>query len=307
MNSTHTTERPAHAALQSRPIPAVPVEQWQQLSAQAHNAGLPLVIRGLFSEQAARWSPERLATEFGQQQVGVVVDLPAHGVPYRERSQDYQRLMKLTDFVPLLHSGKSCYLNQAPLRDYPALERELDVPGLALGRVFALNLWVGSKTRSGLHFDNADNLFGQIYGKKRALLVGPAHSRYLYPFADNPSKSRIDLEAPDLARYPKCSRAEIWECALEPGDALYMPRGWWHHIASEDVSISVNCWHGDSLSELEYIRLSLAGGLRVVGRAVYDFFWHGVMRRPYRYRLFSPEPPGIKAYNRIKPQRARSW
>lgn len=290
--------------LSTRPIPIVSIDQWHSLSGEAHTARLPLVIPGIFTGSAARWSPQRLATEFGQRRVDVVVGLPPHGVPYRERGKDYQQSMPLADFIPLLYGDKPCYLNQAPLHDYPQLAEELELSRLALGKIYALNLWLGAKTRSGLHFDNADNLFGQMHGKKRVLMVSPAHSRYLYPFADNPSKSQVDLEAPDLERHPKCSRAEIWACELQPGDALFMPRGWWHHIASDEVSISFNCWHGDSLSELEYMQLFFAGGLRVAGRAVYDFFWHGLLGRPYQYRLFSPEPPGIRAYKRLKPQRS---
>ena len=283
----------------TRPIPTVNTEKWRQISATAHACRLPLVIPGLFQKQSQLWSPERLATQWSNKEVVIADDLPVHGVPYREQAKNYQRRIKLSDFVSLLSTGRSCYLNQAPLRDYPQLLEELDVKNLFLTSKFALNLWVGSKTRSGLHFDNADNLFGQIYGKKRATLISPEYSKFLYPFPDSPSKSQVDLDALDLKRYPRCKNIEMWTCELNPGDGLYMPRGWWHHICSEDVSISINCWHGESLSDVEYLRLIFSGGPRIIMRAVYDFVWHGVFKRPFRHRLFSAPPPGVRAYEKL--------
>ena len=284
----------------SRPIPEVNSERWVDVSEQARSASVPVVIRGLFSAESGLWSPERLAAECGDREVGIAVDLPLRGVPYQEDTTQHHKRMRLSDFFSLLKSGQPCYLNQAPLKDFPALERELNLKELRLGRVFSVNLWVGSKTRSGLHYDNADNLFGQIYGEKRAVLVSPDHSKSLYPFHDNPSKSQVDVDAPDLKRYPKYARVKVWTCELRAGDALYIPRGWWHHLSTQDVSISINCWHGDMLSAPEKMRMFLAGGLGVVWRTGYDFFWHGVVGRPYPPRLFSPLPPGVTAYNRVK-------
>lgn len=291
-----TTKQQFH----SRQIPSVLPQQWKELAEEARSTFCPIVVSNLFEKVSMSWSPQQLATQFGNKEVSVVVDLPKHGVPYKERSKDYQRRMRLSDFISILSNGRSCYLNQVPLVEYPNLYSELDVKSLSLGRIFAVNLWVGSKTHSGLHFDRADNLFGQVYGVKRALLVSPTYTTDLYQFADNPSKSQIDLEEPDFNTYPKSKRIQVWSCTLTPGDGLYIPRGWWHHIYSEDISISVNCWHGDSLSEADYAKRFFAGGPRVVARAAYDFVWHGLMRRPYHHRLFSPPPPGLNAYERLK-------
>ena len=288
------------SAFSRRPIPCVSIDKWKVISNDARESLLPLIIPGLFSAQALTWSPQRLVSEWGEREINVVVDLPESGVPYAARSKDFQRKMKLAEFISLLQGDKPCYLNQASIRDYPDLNAEIDIPSLSLGRIYALNLWVGNKTRSGLHFDNADNLFGQFYGRKRASLVSPESSKSLYPFLDCPSKSQVNLDTPDFKRHPNSKKIEVWEYELSPGDALYIPRGWWHHICSEGISMSINCWHGSTLSDLEYIRLIFAAGFPVVYRAVYDFIWHGLLARPYQYRLFSPPPPGLRAYQRLK-------
>ena len=275
-------------------------EKWADISERARSAAIPLVVRGFLARQSKVWSPERLVAQWSSQKVDVTVALPSHGVPYREQLHRHQKTMKLAEFVELMQTGQSCYLTQVPLSNFPELDHDLNAKELGLGRVFARNFWFGNNTRSGLHFDNADNLFGQLYGEKRALLISPKYSKLLYPFADNPSKSQVDLDCPNFKRHPKSARAEVWSCELAAGDALYIPRGWWHHISTKEVSISINFWHGDALSTLERTRMFLAGGLRVVWRATYDFFWHGVFGRPYSVRLFSPIPPGVQAYNRFK-------
>ncbi len=35
-----------------------------------------------------------------------------------------------------------------------------------------------------------------------------------------------------------------WVVVLEPGDALYVPRHWWHFVASisEDITVTLNTW-----------------------------------------------------------------
>jgi hypothetical protein len=57
----------------------------------------------------------------------------------------------------------------------------------------------------------------------------------------------VDLEAPDFARFPRFAKAlETAQAAeLGPGDALLMPRHWWHHVTSRDpYNAMVNYWWG---------------------------------------------------------------
>jgi ribosomal protein L16 Arg81 hydroxylase len=56
--------------------------------------------------------------------------------------------------------------------------------------------------------------------------------------------SQVDAEMPDLEEFPAFSQATRFECELGPGDALYIPPGWWHHVRSLSVSFSVSHWFG---------------------------------------------------------------
>ena len=66
---------------------------------------------------------------------------------------------------------------------------------------------------------------------------------YPYPLESSASHvSYIDLEQPDFARYPRFREACALAGVIEPGELLYLPAYWWHHVRSLQVSISVNFW-----------------------------------------------------------------
>jgi ribosomal protein L16 Arg81 hydroxylase len=50
----------------------------------------------------------------------------------------------------------------------------------------------------------------------------------------------IDADKPDLRRFPEWSDARVIDVVVEPGEALFIPVGWWHHVRSLDVSISLS-------------------------------------------------------------------
>jgi ribosomal protein L16 Arg81 hydroxylase len=49
----------------------------------------------------------------------------------------------------------------------------------------------------------------------------------------------VDCEKPDLAAHPKFTDVVQKRVDLQPGDALFLPGGWWHHVRALDVSISL--------------------------------------------------------------------
>jgi len=287
-------------------IESATLEHWRKIGERAHAERTPVVLPGLLQEILSEsWSPDFFASLYPDIKVTVAIKLPQGGVPYTEFAEPYFREMEMREFIELLASGTPCYLSQAPLHKFPGLLKQVRPSALNLSSVKAVNVWIGGATRSGLHFDSEDNMFGQIYGRKRVYLIAPRFSRFLYQFPDVPSKSRIDPEHPDLGRFPKFANCEVTKCNLEPGDLLFIPRGWWHFVAADDVSVSVNCWHGNSLTRFEFTKLCLAAGPKVVLLGVRDFVWHGVLRRNYKGRLFSPPSLGLKAYDQLSLRLAR--
>ncbi len=253
----------------------------------------PVIITGAVKDwPAATWTPDGFRTRFGDVETLATVQLPETGVVYLRKDKAHRRKLKVREFVDLMDSGACCYIDQSDLRQFPGLAEACRAETLLpKGRHF-VNLWIGARTRSGLHYDPMDNFFVQIFGEKVAILGAPEDRARLYPFPDNIAKSRIDPEAPDTTRYPAVERVTFFTETLRPGDLLYIPRGWWHFLRAPGSSISLNLWHEPALTLANELRAIVSLGPPVWARVTRDFIWHGVLRRPYEQRLYSPPPTG---------------
>lgn len=119
-------------------------------------------------------------------------------------------------------------------------------------------IWVGNRLTVQTHFDVLENIAAVVAGRRRFTLFPPEQTPNLYvgPFEltlAGPPVSLVRLENPDLERYPRF--AEAWPHALsaelEPGDALFIPYFWWHHVESlEDFNMLVNYWWNDASKTL---------------------------------------------------------
>ncbi|CAE7942899.1 hif1an, partial [Symbiodinium sp. KB8] len=85
------------------------------------------------------------------------------------------------------------------------------------------------------HYDLQPNLHVQLTGRKRFILFPPEDWPHLYPFPvhhDLDRRSMVDLDAPDGDHFPGWQNAHGYMVELEPGEALYIPPYWWHHVQS---------------------------------------------------------------------------
>lgn len=134
--------------------------------------------------------------------------------------------------------------------ELPALCRDASY-NVGKGHLYNTMIWFGPKgCISPLHFDPLDNLLMQFVGRKKVILF-PASggdddvNQWHYAGHEGQQKntSPIDLMNVDLNKFPHFRNAPIAiECLLEPGDILYIPKKFWHHVTSVDTSISVNSW-----------------------------------------------------------------
>ncbi len=110
-------------------------------------------------------------------------------------------------------------------------------------------LWLGGRVRTQIHNDRDHNLACVIAGRRRLVLFPPEQVGNLYigPIDNPPPLSFVDLEAPDFTRFPRFEEAlaHAQVAYLEPGDALFIPRHWWHHVTSRDsYNAMINYWWG---------------------------------------------------------------
>lgn len=116
------------------------------------------------------------------------------------------------------------------------------------------SIWIGTPTKIAAHNDFPDNLACCAVGQRRFTLFPPDQFRNLYlgPIDNTPAGravSMVDLAAPDLATYPRFADAmdSALVADLEPGDALYIPSLWYHHVeASAPFNVLINYWWRDT-------------------------------------------------------------
>ena len=116
------------------------------------------------------------------------------------------------------------------------------------------SIWIGTRTRIAAHNDFPDNLACVAVGRRRFTLFPPDQyaNLDLGPLDNTPAGrpvSMVDLHNPDFAAYPKFREAlKVAQVAqLEPGDAIFIPSMWWHHVeALAPFNVLVNYWWRDT-------------------------------------------------------------
>ena len=112
--------------------------------------------------------------------------------------------------------------------------------------LISTNLWfAGAGNITPMHYDLVHNLFAQVIGRKRVTLFAPEQTKLLYPFPKTSPIahfSRVNLDDPDLVKFPRFPYARPLECIVEPGDILFIPIFWWHQVYSLDVSVAISFW-----------------------------------------------------------------
>ncbi|MCP8897799.1 cupin-like domain-containing protein [Gilvimarinus xylanilyticus] len=138
------------------------------------------------------------------------------------------------------------------------------LPGLSAANPAALfaepvapKLWVGNKVSVSAHYDGSDNLACVVAGKRRFVLFPPEQVANLYPgpldyTPAGAPVSLVSLHDPDFDRYPRYREAlkNAYSAVLEPGDAIFIPMLWWHHVDSlAEVNGLMNYWWNGSIGK----------------------------------------------------------
>lgn len=128
------------------------------------------------------------------------------------------------------------------IHQVPELLTDFDTPELCdlfLGEALSMpivHFWFGmAGTLSPLHFDKYDNFFCQIVGAKRVILVSPDFSHHL-----SVGSNTCPLVGEQLTLLLASIAHQV--VIVQPGQTLFIPKGWWHQVESLAFSISLSFW-----------------------------------------------------------------
>lgn len=146
-------------------------------------------------------------------------------------------------------SDKTIYMGSAPIAHcLPGMDAENSLPHEGIQAT--VRIWIGNKTTVAAHYDAMDNIACVCAGRRRFTLFPPDQLENLYvgPIDFTPAGqavSLVDFNNPDMNRFPRFAEAleHAQTVELEPGDAVFIPSMWWHHVEGlEDFNILINHW-----------------------------------------------------------------
>lgn len=163
------------------------------------------------------------------------------------------------------------------------------------------SIWMGNRTTACAHYDMSNNLAICVAGRRRFTLFPPAQISNLYPGPLEPTPggqvvSMVDITTPDLERFPRFAEAlaagEVAE--LEPGDVLFYPALWWHHVEALDpFNILINYWWNTSPAFLDSPQNTLLHAMlslrdrpfaeKEAWRALFDYYIFGDAEFPFAH------------------------
>ena len=229
----------------------------------------PLVLRGLIADwpvvRAAHESPARLKDYLAAFDVGGRVEAylgdPAIAGKYYYVS-DFKgfnferRMMKLLDALQIMvesldrPQAPSIYVGSVPTGDsLPGFAASNPMP--LLGQGVSPRIWLGTRSNVSCHHDTYDNLACVIAGRRRFTLFAPQLIGRLYvgpidnTMAGAPVSLAASADADDEEAFPLFEeiRGQALRVELEAGDALYLPKLWWHKVESlAPINGLVNYW-----------------------------------------------------------------
>ena len=249
---------------------AVPVWQWtpgRPFAEEADRFAHPVILRNAAPAQwlaRRKWTPDFLGSRVKQfhgvysntnRWFGPYFDerkpLARHARranPYRTdvtlSGVDLVRHMKSSALIRkkyIYYSGSVDQLGEWAIDDIQPLDELLKLnPAIS-----SVNVWLGPpNVIAHCHYDGYHNFYVQLHGRKRFWLAPPSAWPWLQPapfLHPGHAQCQVNLSKRDDSAIAADS-VELLEVELKPGDLLYMPPLWFHHVQSLDAR-----WGGQSM------------------------------------------------------------
>jgi hypothetical protein len=226
----------------------------------------PLVIKDLAKSWPAskKWTPDFFKNQHGNKLVKVYDDsFVVAGKHYMGKL----KTIPLSEYIStIMSTSKNLRMFLYNIKsEIPELVDDIIFPTLidSLSRNFIFMFFGCKGSVTQMHFDiDMSHVFHTaMYGKKTVYLFPYEQGKNLHrhPFT---CRSYVDVEHPDFERFPGLKYLKGFQVTLEPGETLYIPCGYWHHIVYNEsgYSVSLRCnnqtWQGKLLGYYNLLIMS---------------------------------------------------
>jgi len=213
---------------------------------------IPLVMRDLAKEWPAykKWNWEYFKEIVGDKKVGLYNNVKSDAYTPINTADDYKTFGEYVDMIQKGPAGWRIFLfnifDHAPqlIEDFKWPEHLMK----GFVKKYPMLFTGGESSITHMHFDIdlSHILHTQFAGRKRVLLFRheEQHKLYRKPFevlslADFSNYS-LGNGNPDYEKFPALKHAVGYDLILNPGDTLFMPAGYWHHMEYIDSGFAMS-------------------------------------------------------------------
>jgi len=223
----------------------------------------PVVIEKLIEDWPARklWTFDYFKSIAGEIEVPLYNSKP---ITSKYMYNEPQANMKLSEYIDLLKTQPTdlrLFLFNL-IKERPVLQEHIKTPdvGLKLLKDLPFLFIGGENSKVFMHYDIdlANILHIHLNGEKQCLIFPPSETKYLYKVPNSlKTNDSIDFSNPDFDKFPALAYAKGFRANLSPGETLYMPEGYWHHMHYKTPGFSISL-------------RALARNPKHLGKAVYN-------------------------------------
>ncbi|KAI0115998.1 Clavaminate synthase-like protein [Hypoxylon sp. NC0597] len=222
--------------------------RWLRESQEYKDSSLSVIIEAIIQSLSSKPQPDGNPLTF--QQFDAPLSLIMSACQFNKTRKDpAQRIRNL-------------YVAQSDLSLLPEpLTQDLPVPDIVKhagkGDIYSSSIWLGLQpTYTPLHRDPNPNLFCQLVSSKKVRLMTPDQGGEIYARVRRELGSHgnsrfrgaemMGGRERELLHHAVWDNGSVNEVSLGPGDALFIPKAWWHSVASDgkegELNASVNWW-----------------------------------------------------------------
>jgi ribosomal protein L16 Arg81 hydroxylase len=215
-----------------------------------YRANRPVILTDIMRNWRALslWTPDYLKDRFGHAEIEIMDGRDSDPL-YEINGRDHVRSALFGDYIDkVLKNGESndyymvannYVLDKEPLRellnDIEIFPEYLDQNNISK----KVSFWFGPKgTITPLHHDISNVFMAQVRGRKLVKLIPSYQLHMVYNHLG--VYSEVDCEHPNYLKHPLFQKVDVMSVTLEPGEALFIPVGWWHYVRALDVSMTIS-------------------------------------------------------------------